>query len=314
MFSRARPRRSSSSHSRLRVMPDCDGDRAILRVMSDHPVIARQIEQHAVRARDRREAVAGADALHPRAGRGRLLHDRHQLVLGGRATDRGGSAGLVPGPVGPGRPALHAHDRNLVVGCHHLGDGVLAPWAGAARDRGGMRCDPDLGVGPPRAHPSPPRRARAGAPDRRQRRGGPHHRRRRPPQRLGLRPLPRGEPHGRRAAAVRVAERQSARRRGARRRCEPIPTWRRRCPCTSPSAFAEGTDYDLGVFAGPDPALFTRDRRAPHPRGAAARPVRPPRGADQPVHPARTSVSRSATRSRSGPSAPEQFGRRGRLR
>ena len=240
-------------------MPDLDRDRASLRVVSEHPVVARQVEQHAVGARDRREAVAGADALHPSAGGGGLLHDRHQLVLGGRPADRGGSAGLVPGPVGPGRPALHAHDRNLVVGLPPLGDGVLAPWPSAAAMRMGCADDPDLGVGSPRAHPAPSRArwrsccSSASA------------------ARSSSRPRP--APAAARSAFDRFLEAsntadvqlqyvdaEAARTRSttrSSRRCEPIPRWTGRAAVHHRRRSPRRRDYDLGVFAGPDPALFT---------------------------------------------------------
>ena len=111
-------------------------DRASLPVVIQHSVVVGEVDEHAVGARDGREAVTGADALHTGAGRGGLLDDGDQLVLTARPPDGGGSAGLVAGPVRPGCPALHRHGRNL-VGVPPPRAWVLAPWLGAS-DRGGM--------------------------------------------------------------------------------------------------------------------------------------------------------------------------------
>ena len=108
--------------------------------------------------------------------------------------------------------------------------------------------------------PSPPRRGGARAAHRRQRRGRAHDARPalaavHPPTTASSRPATRPTSScstgPRRAARTRPSTPRSS------RLCEPIPPWTRPCRSTSPWPSPRRRDYDLGIFAGPDPALFT---------------------------------------------------------
>ena len=94
--------------------------------------------------------------------------------------------------------------------------------------------------------------------------------------------------------------------RGPRRRCGPTPTLNRPCPSTSPLAFAEGSEYDLGdLRRARTPPLFTEHRRAPAPRGDGGPiPSKPHEVLINRVHAAHPWTWRSATPSRSARSAP----------
>ena len=79
-----------------------------------HPVVAAQLDEVAVRAGDVREAVSAPDHLHPPAVARGLLDDRRQVVLARRLVDGERLRGLVAGPVLPGRGARghRAHGRS----------------------------------------------------------------------------------------------------------------------------------------------------------------------------------------------------------
>ena len=77
---------------------------------------------------------------------------------------------------------------------------------------------------------------------------------RRPSHRERVRAVPRGEQHGRRA--VPVLERTEDVDDEVLAALHADPDVEQAAPLYLTVGFAEGVDYDLGIFAGPDPALF----------------------------------------------------------
>ena len=81
----------------------------VIRRARDEPVVIREVDQVAVRQRDRGERMAGADRLHALAALHGASDDGDQLLLGTWPVDPQRGGGLVAGPVGPARSLLLGH-------------------------------------------------------------------------------------------------------------------------------------------------------------------------------------------------------------